>query len=89
MEPAREEGRVRVTGRVAKPTGSQALRHYAAIGRQVLDQAVFPALERTPPGRGGDIRPTDALPETATAHGALLNGGRRDTGAEAGHPHGS
>src|SRR6476661_2308758 len=57
----REGDVVRVTGLVEKPAASEAPSNLAVIGRYVLDPSVFGVLERTPPGRGGEIQITDAL----------------------------
>ncbi|MGW2719917.1 UTP--glucose-1-phosphate uridylyltransferase GalU [Streptomyces sp. NPDC001492] len=78
-----EDGVVRVTGLVEKPSREDAPSGYAVIGRYVLDPAVFDTLERTPPGRGGEIQLTDALHELAadgTVHGVVFDGLRYDTG---------
>ncbi|MFF5023154.1 UTP--glucose-1-phosphate uridylyltransferase [Streptomyces collinus] len=88
VEPAGdgEEGVVRVTGLVEKPAPGQAPSRYAVIGRYVLDPAVFGVLERTAPGRGGEIQLTDALQELAaagTVHGVVFDGLRHDTGDKA------
>ncbi|MGW0613870.1 UTP--glucose-1-phosphate uridylyltransferase GalU [Streptomyces sp. NPDC002788] len=81
-----EEDVVRVTGLVEKPNRREAPSRYAVIGRYVLDPAVFDVLERTPPGRGGEIQLTDALQELAadgTVHGVVFRGLRYDTGDRA------
>ncbi|WP_330345835.1 UTP--glucose-1-phosphate uridylyltransferase GalU [Streptomyces longwoodensis] len=86
VEPSGEDGIVRVTGLVEKPARAQAPSRYAVIGRYVLDPAVFDVLERTPPGRGGEIQLTDALGELAaagTVHGVVFDGLRYDTGDKA------
>ncbi|MGY1584021.1 UTP--glucose-1-phosphate uridylyltransferase GalU [Streptomyces sp. MN13] len=86
VEPAGRDGIVRVTGLVEKPARQDAPSRYAVIGRYVLDPAVFPALERTPPGRAGEIQLTDALQELAaggTVHGVVFTGARYDTGDKA------
>ncbi|MFJ5265408.1 UTP--glucose-1-phosphate uridylyltransferase GalU [Streptomyces sp. NPDC088387] len=83
VEPTGEDGVVRVTGLVEKPAREDAPSRLAVIGRYVLDPAVFPVLERTPPGRGGEIQLTDALQELAaggTVHGVVFDGRRYDTG---------
>ncbi|MFR9797383.1 UTP--glucose-1-phosphate uridylyltransferase GalU [Streptomyces sp. MS06] len=83
VEPTSEDGVVRVTGLVEKPSSETAPSRYAVIGRYVLDPAVFDVLERTPPGRGGEIQLTDALQDLAaagTVHGVLFSGLRYDTG---------
>ncbi|MBT2415441.1 UTP--glucose-1-phosphate uridylyltransferase GalU [Streptomyces sp. ISL-12] len=83
VAPSGEDGVVRVTGLVEKPAPERAPSRYAVIGRYVLDPAVFGVLERTPPGRGGEIQLTDALQELAadgTVHGVVFDGPRYDTG---------
>ncbi|WP_024285457.1 UTP--glucose-1-phosphate uridylyltransferase [Cellulomonas sp. KRMCY2] len=79
---------VRVTGLVEKPDAADAPSNLAVIGRYVLHPAVFDVLERTPPGRGGEIQLTDALATLATmpaeqgggVHGIVFRGRRYDTG---------
>ncbi|MET9679935.1 UTP--glucose-1-phosphate uridylyltransferase GalU [Streptomyces coeruleorubidus] len=86
VEPTGEEDVVRVTGLVEKPARQDAPSRYAVIGRYVLDPAVFGVLQRTPPGRGGEIQLTDALQELATSgtvHGVVFKGLRYDTGDKA------
>ncbi|MFJ9538928.1 UTP--glucose-1-phosphate uridylyltransferase GalU [Streptomyces sp. NPDC101225] len=86
VEPTGERDVVRVTGLVEKPSPPDAPSGYAVIGRYVLDPAVFDTLERTPPGRGGEIQLTDALQEMATdgtVHGVVFDGLRYDTGDKA------
>ena len=79
---------VRIMDLVEKPEPDQAPSTYAVIGRYVLDPAVFDILERTEPGRGGEIQLTDALRVLATmpaaagggVHGLVFAGRRYDTG---------
>ncbi|GAA4486736.1 UTP--glucose-1-phosphate uridylyltransferase GalU [Microbacterium panaciterrae] len=77
---------VRVTGLVEKPAKEQAPSNLAVIGRYVLPAAVFDVLERTPPGKGGEIQLTDALQELAAeadgpgVRGVIFRGRRYDTG---------
>ena len=56
---------VRVTGLVEKPKREDAPSNLAIIGRYVLTPAIFDILERTEPGKGGEIQLTDALQELA------------------------
>ncbi|MGW3286693.1 UTP--glucose-1-phosphate uridylyltransferase GalU [Streptomyces sp. NPDC001002] len=86
VEPTDEDGVVRVTGLVEKPSPENAPSRYAVIGRYVLDPSVFATLEHTPPGRGGEIQLTDALQQLAaegTVHGVVFEGLRYDTGDKA------
>ncbi|NLT26385.1 MAG: UTP--glucose-1-phosphate uridylyltransferase GalU [Microbacteriaceae bacterium] len=56
---------VRVASLVEKPAPEDAPSNLAIIGRYVLRPEVFEVLERTGPGRGGEIQLTDALQELA------------------------
>ena len=78
---------VRVTGLVEKPAREAAPSNYAVIGRYVLKPEVFDVLERTAPGRGGEIQLTDALMTmaedvsgTGGVYGVVFRGRRYDTG---------
>src|SRR5438876_408692 len=60
-EPVGDEGRlVRVREMVEKPPPGNAPSRLAIIGRYVLPPSIWPVLERTAPGRGGEIQLTDA-----------------------------
>jgi UTP--glucose-1-phosphate uridylyltransferase len=61
IEPTDEDDVVRITDLVEKPAPEDAPSNWIIIGRYVCDPAVFEVLERTPPGRGGEIQLTDAL----------------------------
>jgi UTP--glucose-1-phosphate uridylyltransferase len=73
---------------VEKPEAASAPSDLAIIGRYVLDPVVFEVLDRTPPGRGGEIQLTDALGVLASMdpddggglYGVLFAGRRYDTG---------
>ncbi|WP_292833037.1 UTP--glucose-1-phosphate uridylyltransferase GalU [Microbacterium sp.] len=83
VEPTDDPDVVRVTGLVEKPSKEDAPSNYAIIGRYVLTPGVFDILERTAPGKGGEIQLTDALQELATTDGVLgvvFRGRRYDTG---------
>ena len=88
IEATDEGDVVKVTDLIEKPILVDAPSEYAVIGRYVLDPAVFPVLEHTPPGRGGEIQLTDALctlarmPESkgGGVHGVIFEGRRYDTG---------
>ncbi len=88
IEPTGEDDVVRITDLVEKPAAEDAPSNWIIIGRYVCDPAVFGVLERTPPGRGGEIQLTDALKELAETdpadgggvYGVLFRGRRYDTG---------
>ncbi|ANF31273.1 UTP--glucose-1-phosphate uridylyltransferase [Leifsonia xyli] len=87
VEPTDEDDVVRITGLVEKPDKEHAPSNYAVIGRYVLRPEVFDVLERTEPGRGGEIQLTDALQSMAEApdwtggvYGVVFRGRRYDTG---------
>ena len=73
----------RITALVEKPPVDEAPSDLAIIGRYVLSASVFGVLEKTPPGRGGEIQLTDAiatLMATEPVHGVVFRGRRYDTG---------
>ena len=88
IEPTDEDDVVKVTNLVEKPVPGEAPSRWIIIGRYVCDPAVFDVLEKTPPGRGGEIQLTDALMTLAQrdhsqggpVHGVLFRGRRYDTG---------
>ena len=87
VEATDEADVVKVTGLVEKPAPGESPSNYAVIGRYVLRPEVFEVLERTAPGKGGEIQLTDALQEIATGpawgggvHGVVFRGRRYDTG---------
>jgi UTP--glucose-1-phosphate uridylyltransferase len=62
IEPKQLEERVyQVLGIVEKPPASEAPSDLATVGRYVLTPAIFPILERLPPGAGGEIQLTDGI----------------------------
>ena len=80
---------VRITDLVEKPATDEAPSSFAVIGRYVLDPHVFDVLEKTEPGRGGEIQLTDALRVLARdvapadgggVMGVIFRGRRYDTG---------
>ncbi len=52
---------LRIRNLVEKPKPAEAPSNYAVTGRYVLPPEIFDCLERTKPGRGGEIQLTDAL----------------------------
>lgn len=86
VEKTGDENLVRVTGLVEKPAREDAPSNLAVIGRYVLPASVFDILERTEPGKGGEIQLTDALQELASdpagpgVVGVIFRGRRFDTG---------
>lgn len=73
---------------VEKPPAEEAPSNLAIIGRYILHPAIFAELERTPPGKGGEIQLTDALQAMAAkpteegggVHAVVFRGRRYDTG---------
>ncbi|TXH45446.1 MAG: UTP--glucose-1-phosphate uridylyltransferase [Actinobacteria bacterium] len=92
VEPTEVADVVRVTGLIEKPPPGTAPSNLAVIGRYVLDPAVFGKLERTEPGRGGEIQLTDALEQLIDPdqpgggmHAVVFSGRRYDTGDKLGY----
>ncbi len=56
-----EDGVYLVKDLVEKPSPSEAPSNLAIIGRYILTPEIFDALERTRPGKGGEIQLTDGL----------------------------
>jgi len=91
VEPTGEEDVLRVTDLIEKPATDEAPSNLVIVGRYVLAPEIFDVLERTPPGRGGEIQVTDALRELARSspadggpvHGLVFRGRRYDTGDRA------
>ncbi|MGC0365737.1 UTP--glucose-1-phosphate uridylyltransferase [Rhodococcus sp. 27YEA15] len=50
-----------VVGMVEKPAPEHAPSRLAAVGRYLLDRAIFDALREIRPGRGGELQLTDAI----------------------------
>lgn len=86
VEATDTDGLVKVTDLVEKPKKEDAPSNLAVIGRYVLSPSVFEILERTEPGKGGEIQLTDALQELAAdpdgpgVYGVVFGGRRYDTG---------
>jgi UTP--glucose-1-phosphate uridylyltransferase len=62
---ALSESLFRVTDMVEKPAPDRAPSNLAIIGRYILTPDVFDVLERTAPGKNGEIQITDALLQQA------------------------
>lgn len=80
---------VRVTGLVEKPPLEQAPSNFILVGRYVLPPDIFPVLDQTPPGRGGEIQLTDAMDvmrnNGTPVHAVIVSHRRYDTGEPLGY----
>jgi UTP--glucose-1-phosphate uridylyltransferase len=79
-----------ITEMVEKPKPDQAPSNLAVIGRYILPPEIFPILEKTAPGKGGEIQLTDALQELARRtplYGYEFMGDRYDAGDKVGYLH--
>ncbi len=86
-EPIRD-GVFRVTDLVEKPAVADAPSDLAIIGRYVLTPDVFPILEATDRGAGGEIQLTDGLRQLLRRrplYARALNGTRLDAGNRSGY----
>ena len=81
-------GRVfRIEDVVEKPAREEAPSNLAIIGRYILTPEIFGALDRTEPGRGGEIQITDAirlLLEQQPVYAYMFEGTRYDAGDKLG-----
>jgi len=82
-----EDGIFQVHDLVEKPSALEAPSDLAVAGRYVMTPDIFTILEKTAPGRGGEIQVTDALQVQAhqgRCHGIQFEGERYDTGSPLG-----
>lgn len=79
----------KVRGMVEKPAKEDAPSTLVATGRYLLDRAVFDALRRITPGKGGELQLTDAIElmiqEGHPVHVVVHEGKRHDLGNPAGY----
>ncbi len=78
----------RITELVEKPDPGQAPSNLAVIGRYILPPEIFPILEETPAGKGGEIQLTDALQrliQKVPLYGYEFVGDRYDAGEKVGY----
>ncbi|KQB86009.1 UTP--glucose-1-phosphate uridylyltransferase [Corynebacterium lowii] len=79
----------RVVGMVEKPDPADAPSNFVATGRYLLDRAIFDALSRITPGKGGELQLTDAIELLITeghpVHVVIHEGTRHDLGNPGGY----
>jgi len=78
-----EESIYKVTDMNEKPTPEEKFSNFAILGRYVLTASIFPILEHTPPGKGGEIQLTDGLKQLCYQEPFVakeFEGRRYDTG---------
>lgn len=84
LHPAEGQDRIyHLTDMVEKPSLSEVLSNYSILGRVVLPPEIFPILENTAPGAGGEIQLTDAMKVLAREYGMMgveYSGTRYDMG---------
>ncbi|MBL7032434.1 MAG: UTP--glucose-1-phosphate uridylyltransferase GalU [Nitrospira sp.] len=77
----------KISDMVEKPKASEAPSDLAIIGRYILTPGIFNILEKTKPGKGGEIQLTDALKaqlKRKPVYGYLFEGKRYDGGDKVG-----
>jgi len=82
-----DEGIFRVKDMVEKPPFAEAPSDLAIIGRYILTPDIFPEIERTPRGAGGEIQITDAmraLLKQRPFYAVRFDGTRHDAGDKLG-----
>ena len=78
-----DDGIFLVKDMVEKPAPEDAPSNLVIASRYILPPEIFPALEQTPPGKGGEIQLTDAmkmLHRERAMYGRRINGIRHDLG---------
>lgn len=81
------ENLFKVIDMIEKPKPSEVITNYAILGRCVLPPEIFPILENTPVGAGGEIQLTDAMRVLARTKGMIgvdYIGTRYDMGSKLG-----
>lgn len=88
VEDTDEDAVKKVVGMVEKPAAEDAPSNLVATGRYLLDRAIFEALRRIEPGKGGELQLTDAIDllisEGHPVHVVIHDGIRHDLGNPAG-----
>ena len=88
IENTDEDTVKKVVGMVEKPAVEDAPSNLVATGRYLLDRAIFDALRRIEPGKGGELQLTDAIDllisEGHPVHVVVHDGIRHDLGNPAG-----
>jgi len=89
--PVRHNGRddrlFRIHALVEKPAAKDAPSNLAVIGRYVLTPEIFPCIEATEPGKGGEIQLTDGIRHLVArqpVYGYRFEGKRYDAGDKLG-----
>ena len=80
--------RRRCSARLASQPKSKPPSHYAIIGRYILPPEIFPVLQKTGRGAGGEIQLTDALRQLVQQgdfYGYVFEGKRYDAGEKIGY----
>jgi UTP--glucose-1-phosphate uridylyltransferase len=92
VKPSGTDGRfIGIEDLVEKPSPESAPSRLAVVGRYVLPAAIWPILEQTKPGKGGEIQLTDALrtlarePAPSGCVGIKVDGVRHDAGDKLGY----
>ncbi len=78
-----EDGVFQIVDLIEKPRPAEAPSRLAVIGRYVLTPDIFPALEKTPPGKNQEVQLTDALRMVAKQtpmYACMIKGDRFDAG---------
>lgn len=88
IDPENSDGRMhKIKNMVEKPDPEEAPSQFAIIGRYILTPEIFDILEKTPPGKNGEIQLTDALKTllgSQDMYGYEFEGIRYDTGDKLG-----
>jgi len=80
-----DQALVKLKGMVEKPAPGEAPSDLAIMGRYLFTPDIFDCIDRTPPGRGGEVQITDAMAELAGGpgvYGLVFERGRYDIGAK-------
>lgn len=89
VDPAYDGNPMRLRGVVEKPTIEAAPSSFGIVGRYILSETIFAHIDRTPPGKNGELQITDAIASQIAAgepvSGFQYEGRRYDTGRPLGY----
>lgn len=89
VDPVGDGNPVRLRGVVEKPSVADAPSDLGIVGRYVLSETILAHIDRTPPGKNGELQITDAIASQIAAgervSGLAYEGVRHDTGRPLGY----
>jgi UTP--glucose-1-phosphate uridylyltransferase len=89
VDPVGTGNPVRLRGVVEKPAAADAPSNLAIVGRYILSETILAHIDKTPPGKNGELQITDAIASQIAGgemvSGLAFEGTRYDTGRPTGY----